>query len=255
MEKKKCIAVVLAAGRGRRMESGVAKQYMLLQGRPLIWYALNAIEESSVIDDCILVTGAEDISYVREEIVGHYGFHKVSAVIAGGQERYDSVYHALKLIEAKKMTGAEVGGYVFIHDGARTGACVTGMPVKDTIKIADAAGYAAQTPERRLVWQIQTPQVFEIPLITAAYEAFMQDKAQAADGCGITDDAMAVENYTGKRVSLVRGSYENIKITTPEDLVIAEALLSRVKMFCILVTGMPAAGCLRGLRHGRKKYR
>ncbi len=259
MEKKRCIAVVLAAGSGSRMKSDVAKQYMLLQGRPLIWYALHAIEESSVIDDCILVTGAEDISYVREEIVEHYGFHKVSAVIAGGQERYDSVYHALKLIEAKKMTGAEAGGYVFIHDGARpflteeilqrclaeverTGACVTGMPVKDTIKIADAAGYAAQTPERRLVWQIQTPQVFEIPLITAAYEAFMQDKAQAADGCGITDDAMAVENYTGKRVSLVRGSYENIKITTPEDLVIAEALLSRVKMFCILVTGMPAAG-------------
>lgn len=242
MEKKRCIAVVLAAGSGSRMKSDVAKQYMLLQGRPLIWYALHTIEESSVIDDCILVTGAEDISYVKEEIVDRYGMHKVSAVTAGGQERYDSVYHALKVIAERKAAGAEEEGYVFIHDGARpfltdeilrrcltevmrTGACVVGMPVKDTIKIADTAGYAAQTPARSLVWQIQTPQVFEIPLITAAYEAFMQDKAQAADECTITDDAMVIENYTGKRVSLVQGSYENIKITTPEDLVIAEALL------------------------------
>lgn len=242
MEKKRCTAVVLAAGSGSRMKSDVAKQYMLLRGRPLIWYALHAIEESSVIDDCILVTGAEDISYVAEEIVERYGLHKVSDVIAGGQERYDSVYNALKVL-AGRASGAEEDGYVFIHDGARpflteeilrrclaevekTGACVAGMPVKDTIKIADTAGYAVQTPERSFVWQIQTPQVFELGLIVQAYEAFAQDGTRTGTGRHqITDDAMVVENYTGKRVSLVQGSYENIKITTPEDLVIAEALL------------------------------
>lgn len=243
MNKRRCTAIVLAAGSGSRMKSDVAKQYMLLRDRPLIWYALQAVEESSVIDDCILVTGAEDISYVKEEIVARYGLHKVTAVIAGGKERYDSVYNALQAIADGDMTNPEHNGYVFIHDGARpflteeilkrclaevekTGACVAGMPVKDTIKIADSDGYAVQTPERSLVWQIQTPQVFEIPLITAAYESLMQNRdRQTPDGQGITDDAMVVERFTGHRVKLVQGSYENIKITTPEDLVIAEALL------------------------------
>ena len=98
MDKKRCTAIVLAAGSGSRMKSDVAKQYMSLCGKPLIWYALHAIEESSVIDDCILVTGAEDISYVEKEIVARYGFGKVDTVVAGGKERYDSVYHALQVI-------------------------------------------------------------------------------------------------------------------------------------------------------------
>ena len=243
MQKKRCTAIVLAAGTGSRMKSDVAKQYMLLQGRPLIWYALHVIEVSSVIDDCILVTGAEDISYVKDEIVERYGFHKVDAVIAGGKERYDSVYHALRAIADGDMTVPNKDGYLFIHDGARPflteeilvrcyeeaeceGACVAGMPVKDTIKIADQNGYAGQTPDRNLVWQIQTPQVFGTKIITEAYERFMgQRDALAADGVRITDDAMVVERLTGHPVKLVKGSYENIKITTPEDLAVAEAFL------------------------------
>lgn len=243
MRKKRCTAIVLAAGSGSRMKSNVAKQYMLLQGKPLIWYALHAVEESLVIDDCILVTGAEDISYVREKIVAYFGFHKVDAVVAGGRERYDSVYNALKVIADGNMTVPNEDGYVFIHDGARpflteeilqrsyeevinTGACVVGMPVKDTIKIADQAGYAGQTPDRNYVWQIQTPQVFETPLIIEAYTDLMRKKDELAGrGIKITDDAMVVENLIGHKVKLVEGSYENIKITTPEDLVIAEALL------------------------------
>lgn len=241
MNKKRCTAIVLAAGSGRRMKSDVAKQYLPLGGRPLIWYALHAIEESSVIDDCILVACQEDIlnGYVREEIVERFGFHKVASIVPGGAERYDSVYNALQAI---KETGT--AGYVFIHDGARpflteeilerclaevekTGACVAGMPVKDTIKIADEVCYARQTPDRNTLWQIQTPQVFERVLITQAYEKLMQEKEHlAAAGVKITDDAGAVELLMNRPVKLVEGSYRNIKVTTLEDIAVAEAFLA-----------------------------
>lgn len=242
--KKRCTAVVLAAGSGSRMKSSTAKQYMLLKGKPLIWYALHAIEESDVIDDCILVTGAEDISYVRENIVDYYGFHKIDAVVAGGKERYDSVFQALKVIQNKDMKVQNKDGYIFIHDGARPflteeilvrdyeavkkfRACVTGMPVKDTIKIADEQEYAIQTPNRESVWQIQTPQVFERDVIIEAYTKLMQEKDRSeTENIQITDDAMVVETFTDLSVKLVKGSYKNIKITTPEDLLIAEAFLS-----------------------------
>lgn len=242
--KKTCTAILLAAGSGSRMKSDVAKQYMLLGGKPLIWYALHTIEEASVIDNCILVAGAEDISYVQKEIVERYGFRKVDRIVAGGAERYDSVYQALKVIGSGDVRVENRDGYIFIHDGARPflteeilqrnfgavakfRACVTGMPVKDTIKIADGNSYARQTPDRSLVWQIQTPQVFESALITEAYEKLMQEKERLhAEGVRITDDAMVVEKFMDMPVRLVQGSYENIKITTPEDLIIAEAFLS-----------------------------
>ena len=241
--KKRCTAIVLAAGSGSRMKSDVAKQYMCLCGKPLIWYALHAIEESSVIDDCILVTGAEDISYVKEEIVTRYGFGKVDTVTAGGKERYDSVYQALRVIADGKLATPNEDGYVFIHDGARpfltddilqrcyekvklSGACVAGMPVKDTVKIANREGYASQTPDRSFVWQIQTPQVFNMSLIIEAYKKLMREKDRLnAEKIMITDDAMVVERFTDTPVKLVQGSYENIKITTPDDLVIAEVFL------------------------------
>ena len=243
--KKRCTAIVLAAGSGSRMKSDVAKQYMCLCGKPLIWYALHAIEESSVIDECILVTGAKDISYVKEEIVTRYGFSKVDAVTAGGKERYDSVYQALRVIADGKLLVPNEDGYVFIHDGARpfltddilrrcyeevklSGACVAGMPVKDTVKIADREGYASQTPDRSFVWQIQTPQVFNTPLIIEAYEKLMREKDRLnAEKIRITDDAMVVETFTDTPVKLVQGSYENIKITTPDDLMIAETFLNK----------------------------
>ena len=242
--KKRCTAVLLAAGSGSRMKSDIAKQYMLLGGKPLIWYALHVIEESSVIDDCVLVTGAEDISDVQEEIVERYGFHKVDTIVAGGKERYDSVYQALKVIESGEMRVRNRDGYVFIHDGARPfltedilrrdyeavktfRACVTGMPVKDTIKLAGQDGCAVQTPDRNFVWQIQTPQVFETALIIEAYKKLTKEKERwQAEGMSITDDAMVVENFMFLPVKLVQGSYQNIKITTPEDLVIAEAFLA-----------------------------
>ena len=249
MNKKRCTAIVLAAGNGSRMKSNVAKQYMCLCGKPLIWYALHSIEESSVIDDCILVTGAEDISYVREEIVERYGFGKVDSIVAGGDERYDSVYHALQVIAGGGPRVPNEDGYVFIHDGARpflteeilqrcyrevqaSKACVTGMPVKDTIKIVDQAGFAVQTPDRKLLWQIQTPQVFDTPLIIEAYDKLMREKDRLGiGGIKITDDAMVVETFMDVPVKLVQGSYENIKITTPDDMAAAEAFAAKNTLY------------------------
>lgn len=222
---KKNVAIVLAAGQGKRMNSKVQKQYLLIKDKPVLYYTLNAFETSPLISELILVTGKDEIEYCQQEIVKKYGFTKVRKIVAGGKERYHSVYEGIKAIDE--------ADYVFIHDGARPfvdaeiiervctaveeyKACVVGMPVKDTIKIADEEGFAAQTPDRRKVWQVQTPQTFEYNLIRNAYEKLMMEEPE-----GITDDAMVVETMTEHRVKLVEGSYRNIKITTPEDLEIA----------------------------------
>lgn len=116
---KRCTAIVLSAGSGSRMKSDVAKQYMTLAGKPVLWYSLQAVEQSAVIDDCILVAGASDLDFVRKEIVQKYGFFKVVAVVAGGAERYLSVMQALQVLRDGRMPAANCDGYVFIHDGAR----------------------------------------------------------------------------------------------------------------------------------------
>lgn len=234
MAHQKTAAIVLAAGRGSRMKSNVQKQYLLLKEKPVLYYSLKAFEDS-FIDEIVLVTGKEEIGYCRREIVDRYGFQKVSHIAAGGKERYHSVFCGLQALSDCD--------YVFIHDGARPfvteailerayaavqkeHACVVGMPVKDTIKLADEDGYAQDTPRRDLLWTVQTPQVFEFPLILSAYTSFMQQEQELlAQGVKITDDAMVAERFSDARVRLVEGSYENIKITTPEDLLIAEALL------------------------------
>ena len=248
-----CTAVVLAAGTGSRMKANVAKQFLELAGRPLIYYSLKAVEASQIIDDCLVVTGEEDIEYMQRNVVAQYGFRKVKAVIAGGSERCFSVANAMRWLKTEGMPE----GYVFIHDGARPllneeilgrayeavtefGACVAAMPSKDTVKMVDEDGFAAFTPERKKVWIIQTPQVFEKELIVGAYESFEHDvkdrqdgqEGQGAIGAGralVTDDASVVERYTDRRVKLVEGDYSNIKVTTPEDLVLAEALLRKKK--------------------------
>ena len=226
----KSAAIVLAAGQGKRMQSHVQKQFLLLNGRPLITYALEAFENSPV-DQIILVAGPDEIRYCQEEIAEKYGFSKVTKVIAGGRERYHSVYEGLKAAE-----GAE---YVLIHDGARPlldqemisrslegakeyGACVVGMPVKDTIKTSGAAGFVESTPDRSALWQVQTPQAFYYPWILEAYKKlFSREEYQQ----GVTDDGMVLESMTAHKVKLIEGSYFNIKVTTPEDMAVAEALL------------------------------
>ena len=240
MEKRMKInttAIVLAAGQGKRMQSKVHKQYLLIQNKPVIYYALQVFE-NSFINDVVLVVGKGEEEYCKKEIVEKYGFTKVRVIVEGGKERYHSVAYGIQAIEWKC-------DYIFIHDGARpfidedilcrvfeqvqkSKACVVGMPVKDTVKIADAAGYVESTPDRARVWQIQTPQVFEAKLITDAYARLLEKEVQLlSEGVTITDDAMVVEYFSKLSVKLVEGSYQNIKITTPEDLEIAEVFLEK----------------------------
>ena len=235
MEQVKKAAIVLAAGHGKRMHSKVAKQYLLLNGEPVLVHALRAFEMSGM-DTIILVTGADEVEFCRKAIVEAYGFSRVKQVVPGGKERYDSVWNGLC---ALKAAGFPEDGIVLIHDGARPlvdgeiiaravdgacsySACVAAMPVKDTIKVADADGFSESTPDRSTLWQIQTPQAFRFELIYCAYEKIF---APGADRSHITDDAMVVELMTDTKVKFVEGSYSNIKVTTPEDMVIAEALL------------------------------
>lgn len=243
MERKFCTAVVLAAGQGKRMGTKVAKQYLEIGGRPLLYYTLRAFEQSPLIDAIVLVVGDGDqISYCKKEIVDAYNFRKVDTITIGGKERYDSVFCALNVIHSN-MCAAAREGYVFIHDGARPvvtqevlercleaakkyEACVAAMPVKDTIKLADEEGFAAATPRRDLLWMVQTPQTFSFSLIYGAYCEMAARKKQLEEKkIRITDDAMVVETFTDKRVKLVEGSYENIKVTTPDDLKLAAAFL------------------------------
>lgn len=243
MEKKRCVAVVLAGGRGKRMGTTLAKQYLLIREKPVLYYSLETFERSGLIDDIILVVGKGQIPYCRQEIVEKYQFQKIKTVVEGGAERYHSVWSALHVLEQEKMQN----GYIFIHDGARpfineeilnrayeevqrSRACVVGMPVKDTIKIADESGCIDMTPKRSLVWQIQTPQVFSADLIIPAYKEVIKHEPELLEqGIQITDDAMVVENVCRCQVRLVEGAYENIKITTPEDLDVAEIFLKKLQ--------------------------
>lgn len=228
----KCTAIVLAAGQGKRMHSKIQKQFLHIQGYPVLYYSLKCFQECPWMNDIVLVTGEEEIEFCQREIVGRYGFDKVSAVIPGGKERYHSVRNGLK---ACKDTD-----YVFIHDGARPfvnagilerglecvkkyGACAAGMPSKDTVKIVDDRNTVCSTPDRRFVWNVQTPQVFQYTLVAEAYE-----EALSGECGGITDDAMVVEQYGDHKVTLYMGSYENIKITTPEDLGVAEVFVHNI---------------------------
>ena len=233
-EKRLVTAIVLAAGKGSRMETGVRKQYLELEGRPLICHALEAFEKSPV-DRVILVSGAGEEEFCRREIVERYGFKKVEAVVPGGRERYHSVYEGLK--------AAEGSADVLIHDGARPcitreiiqaamdgaaayGACAAGMPVKDTIKMVDDQGNAYHTPDRSHMWLVQTPQAFSYELIKKAYDRLFEHPSAQE---GITDDAMVVETMTRHKVRLFKGTYENIKVTTPEDLEIAGIFLRKME--------------------------
>ncbi|MCI8670367.1 MAG: 2-C-methyl-D-erythritol 4-phosphate cytidylyltransferase [Lachnospiraceae bacterium] len=226
------VAIILSAGKGTRMGSSVSKQYIDVLGKPVIYYTLAAFE-NSIVDEIILVISEQDRNYVEEAIINKYAFHKIKHLVYGGKERYHSVYNALKQVE-----GAD---NVLIHDGARPlilpeqinmllsqmktfKACVAGMPVKDTIKIVDANHCVTDTPERSRLWQVQTPQVFSCSGIRDAYEKMMSDENPA-----VTDDAMVLEMYghphLRKEIRMVELSYENIKVTTKEDLVFMEGIL------------------------------
>ena len=232
--KKKSVAIILAAGSGSRMKADLPKQYMKLGDKPLIYYSLHAFETSS-IDEVILVVGQDEIDYNRTHIIEKYNFTKIKKIVAGGPERYLSVYNGLKAIDS--------ADYVLIHDGARPfvtpflinnvlnqvqryKACLVGVPSKDTIKLADEKQMISQTPNRDYVWVIQTPQAFSYALIMEAYDKVINKLNESGKtNINITDDAMVVEYTTNHPIKLVEGSYSNIKITTPEDIVIGNAMI------------------------------
>lgn len=230
MEKPKVTAIVLAGGKGSRMHSETPKQYLPLLGKPVLFYSLSAFEQS-VADEIILVTAAGEEKYCQKEIIEKYGITKVTRIVAGGTERYHSVHQGL--------LAAENADYVLIHDGARplisvpvinasinkvkeTGACVVGMPAKDTIQLVDLEGRIAQTPVRSLTWIAQTPQCFLYETALSSY-----NNAIAAGDNTITDDAMVIRKYSDVAVYMMEGGYENIKITTPEDISVAEGILRK----------------------------
>jgi len=241
MQKNRNIAIVLAGGSGSRMNSDIPKQYMKVCDNPILYYSLKTFEESFV-DEIILVASEKDIQYCKTEIVDKYDFKKICKIVAGGKERYNSVYNGLQAISFDRNNN-EIMAYtnIFIHDGARpcvtidilercletvieTSACVAAVPVKDTIKIVDDKGYALSTPTRDLLWQIQTPQVFSFEVIKNAYDNLMQ----LAIIKGITDDAMVVEHYSNVRVKMVEGSYDNIKVTTQGDIEIVKTYFKKL---------------------------
>ncbi|MGN0407586.1 MAG: 2-C-methyl-D-erythritol 4-phosphate cytidylyltransferase [Bacteroides sp.] len=230
------IAIVLAGGRGSRMKSDIPKQYMMVNKKPLLYYSLKTFQDSFT-DEIVLVCQEADIEFVRKEIVDKYDFNKVTTITAGGKERWNSVYNGLLAIYEKYGIA---DANVFIHDGARPcvdqeilnraldnvtryKACVAAVPVKDTIKVVAEDKTAVSTPDRRMLWQIQTPQVFDYKLVWDAYSALEQCK----NAVTVTDDAMVVESFTDAKVYMSEGSYLNIKVTTPEDILIAEIFLNK----------------------------
>lgn len=230
----KVTAIILAAGQGKRMNSKVAKQFLDLQGKPVLYYTLKAFEESNV-DDIILVTGNGQVEYCRDNIVTLYNIKKVSKVIEGGRERYDSVYQGL--------LNTKSSDYVLIHDGARPfvsvelidniitqvkkdKACIVGTPVKETIKVVNTDGIITATPDRSTLWSAQTPQAFEYTSIKKAFDLMYEDVDKKR--LGITDDAMVYETYLKLPVTMIYGNYNNLKLTTPEDLIMAEEILKRL---------------------------
>lgn len=219
-------AIVLAAGSGSRMKSAQKKQFMELEGKPILYYTLKVMQESDV-EEIVVVTAKEDIPYC-EQLKESYCFSKIVCIVGGGKQRYNSVQAGLDFARGK---------YVLIHDGARPFVskekinellankeenAILAVPVKDTIKMVDADGKIANTPDRKTLYAAQTPQKFRTELIRRAYSLLEDDK----EPISVTDDAMVMQHYLRKEVSIVEGEYSNIKITTPEDWKVAKCFLT-----------------------------
>lgn len=227
----KTIALITAAGKGQRMQSSIPKQYLSLGGKPILAQTLQVFEECSSIDGIYIIVPQDQMDRVQKDIVERYHFKKVFKVVRGGKIRQLSVWNGLKAIRSDCAI-------VVVHDGVRplitrrlitqsievaqkNGAAVVAVLSKDTVKRA-ASGKKIQTLPREEIWLAQTPQTFQFPLLMKAYQKAHQD-----DILG-TDDAFLVERL-GHPITLVTGDYSNIKITTPEDLALAETLFPRVK--------------------------
>ena len=228
----KVSVVIPAAGQGKRMKTEKNKQFLKLKDKEIVAHTIDKFESETVVNDIIVVARKEEIDYCQEKIVNNYDFKKVSQVIAGGATRQDSVYNGLQAVDADS-------DYVLVHDGARPfitselinkvvkrvkkyNAAAVGVPVKDTIKVINSDNMIINTPDRSKLVAIQTPQAFDKDLILTAYHRAIEE------GFIGTDSASLVERME-QTVKLVKGSYENIKITTPEDLEFGARILARRK--------------------------
>ncbi len=219
-------AIILAGGKGKRMKASVSKQYIEIYGKPIIYYTIKSFMDNPNIHNIILVLPEDEVEYFNINILRKYNL-KIDKIVYGGKERSDSVYNALKSIENTDT--------VLIHDGARPfvsqeiinsaikyamkyKAAAPGVMPKDTIKIKDSNGFSIDTLDRNLLIAVQTPQAFDYSLIYNCHKKIRNENVT------VTDDTMVVEYYNHK-VYLFNGDYTNIKITTPEDLILAEYLL------------------------------
>ena len=221
-------ALIVSAGKGHRFIEGKKKQFHLLAEKPILVHTLDKFEACSLIHSILLVVGEEDMDYCLEEIIEKYHYKKISQIVPGGKRRQDSVKNGVEFLSKD----TEI---VVIHDGVRPfvtkemiqdsirsairfGAVVLAMPVKETIKMAQPDGTVLKTLDRESLWQIQTPQAFRVDVIKEAYHKATED------GFVGTDDASLVERL-GVKVHILPGSYTNIKITTPEDLILANLFM------------------------------
>ena len=221
-------AIILAAGKGSRMKEELNKQYLVLKDRPIIAHTLRVFENCPFIDEIILVINPQEQEICKKRILDRFKYKKITQLVSGGDERQRSVHNGLSALDER----SEI---VLIHDGARPlvtskvierciqgakayGAVSAGVPIKETIKIMTKDRFVQYTPKREDVWITQTPQAFQIDIIKQAHDFAILHEVLG------TDDAMLVE-HMGKKVKMVDGDYENIKITTPEDLIAAEAIL------------------------------
>lgn len=224
---KKVVAVILAGGKGSRMGTDISKQFIEINNKPIIYYTIKAFEKCKDIDDIILVLPKNEIDYFNTNILNRFSF-KISAIVEGGTERQHSVYNALKEIEDCDI--------VLIHDGARPfisediikdgivyakefGAAAPGVMPKDTIKIKGNDNFSVSTPNRNSLVAIQTPQVFNFNMIMECHEKVKENNIQ------VTDDTMVAELF-GNKVYLYNGDYKNIKVTTPEDLILCNDFIN-----------------------------
>ncbi|UPA30493.1 2-C-methyl-D-erythritol 4-phosphate cytidylyltransferase [Terrisporobacter glycolicus] len=219
--------IIVSAGRGSRMKADINKQFLKIRGKEVIAHTIDKFYENKNIGEIIIVVREDEEEFFQGNIINKYGYKNIKVAL-GGKERQDSVYNGLKKVDEK----CEI---VLIHDGARPfvtneiieksincakeyNSAIVGVPVKDTIKIVNENNEVSDTPNRSTLWSIQTPQVFDYSLIIRAHEKAKYDKYYG------TDDSMLIE-YLGQNVKVVEGCYNNIKITTPEDLKIAEEIL------------------------------
>lgn len=228
MYKEHFVSVIIAAaGMSNRMGSKINKQFIAIDGKPILAHTIEKFEKCRHVDEIILVSKEEELDYCRKEIVKKYKFNKVANIIRGGKERQDSIYNGILALNEKT-------DIVLTHDGARPfvknesiedgikaviehGACVVGVPVTDTIKVVSGENSIQSTPQRSLLWAAQTPQCFRKHILIKGYESAITDEFFG------TDDSSIVERI-GYDVKMIMGSYDNIKITTPEDIILAESL-------------------------------